>query len=290
MAPKHKASGEPLRKRKKVSTDRSASWVRKTVEPTAYEIPPKMQSECINLLSRNHFVRLFLGPFWENLLSPPKALHISIRVELARDMTQEEFEACFHLVESTSSSSYKSSSIGWNPAGKKKEMCHRDMKYILVRAAAPSKHIVGFLSFMYTYDDPPNDWLSVLYIYEVHLEEELRGSGLGSQLLGIAEFLAKRAGITKTMLTVFTSNTRAMALYQKRGYKKDECSPADRQIRNKVVVADYRIMSKATHTDDCSQYELDKIKQTKDNFDEMVAETSGDNEHEDTGQRVSPYP
>jgi hypothetical protein len=47
------------------------------------------------------------------------------------------------------------------------------------------------------------------------------------------------------MLTVFTANKRAKSMYEKLGYSKDECSPGDRVTRNKVIKADYVIMSKS---------------------------------------------
>ncbi|KAH7391692.1 hypothetical protein BKA66DRAFT_458292 [Pyrenochaeta sp. MPI-SDFR-AT-0127] len=104
--------------------------------------------------------------------------------------------------------------------------------------------ILGFISFMFTYDDPPNDDREVVYIYEIHLHEHLRGRGLGSRLMGFVEGAASHCGIGKTMLTVFTSNEGARAMYEKLGYNKDECSPTDRIMRSKTVKADYMIMSK----------------------------------------------
>lgn len=104
--------------------------------------------------------------------------------------------------------------------------------------------ILGFISFMFTYDDPPNDDREVVYIYEIHLHERLRGHGLGSKLISFVEDAAGRCGIDKTMLTVFTANKGARALYEKLGYSKDECSPNDRIMRSKIVQADYMIMSK----------------------------------------------
>ncbi|ORY11411.1 acyl-CoA N-acyltransferase, partial [Clohesyomyces aquaticus] len=156
-----------------------------------------------------------------------------------------ELEACFRLVETTSSADYKASSVGWHPVDKHQEMKEKDMRYILVRDQTPTVPILGFLSFMLSHDDPPFEYRPVLYIYEIHLDESVRGFGLGSQLLDIAEFIAKHGGFSKTMLTVFTSNDRAISLYQRRGYSKDQCSPADKKIRSRFIPADYQIMSKS---------------------------------------------
>ena len=104
--------------------------------------------------------------------------------------------------------------------------------------------ILGFLSFMFTNDDPPHDNRDVVYIYEIHLHRHLRGQGLGSNLIRFVEHAALHCGISKTMLTVFTANKGARAMYEKLGYVKDKCSPKDRVTRAKVIEADYMIMSK----------------------------------------------
>ncbi|KAH7077398.1 acyl-CoA N-acyltransferase [Paraphoma chrysanthemicola] len=102
----------------------------------------------------------------------------------------------------------------------------------------------GFISFMFTNDDPPHEDREVLYIYEIHLHTRLRGQGLGPKLIKLAEEAAAYCGITKVMLTVFSKNTAARALYEKLGYVKDECSPKDRVTRRGVIEAEYHIMSK----------------------------------------------
>ncbi|KAI8936081.1 hypothetical protein NX059_007580 [Plenodomus lindquistii] len=114
-------------------------------------------------------------------------------------------------------------------------------------ASPPRTHtgpIIGFISFMFTNDDPPHEDREVVYIYEIHLAEQLRGQGLGSDLIGFAELAAQHCGLNKTMLTVFAANTGATALYERLGYRKDACSPRDKVMRRKVIKADYMIMSK----------------------------------------------
>ena len=104
--------------------------------------------------------------------------------------------------------------------------------------------ILGFMSFMFTNDDPPHQDREVVYMYEIHLLNLLRGRGLGSNLVKFLERVASQSGISKTMLTVFTANKGARRLYEKLGYVKDACSPEDRVVRKRVIEADYVIMSK----------------------------------------------
>jgi len=166
------------------------------------------------------------------------------------ELKTRQLDACYDLIEDTSRPAYETSSWGWHPRAKKREMKDDDMHYLLVRqlhaeplAADSEANVAGFLSFMITHDSTPA--VPVLYIYEIHLIESLRGVGLGAHLMKIAESIARSIGVEKVMLTCFLSNETALKFYEGRGYRVDACSPEDRQIRNKLVKADYMIMSKA---------------------------------------------
>ena len=99
----------------------------------------------------------------------------------------------------------------------------------------------AFASFMLTYEDGEE----VVYLYEIHLGEELRGSGLGRYLMDLVENVGRKAGMGKCMLTVFMSNEAARKFYERLGYDVDEFSPGPRRLRNGVVKeADYVILSK----------------------------------------------
>ncbi|KAI9375002.1 acyl-CoA N-acyltransferase [Aspergillus egyptiacus] len=166
-----------------------------------------------------------------------------------------ELNECFDLIELTSSAAYKDSSMGWSASGKRKEMKLPDMKYMILRRRAESAgsaneendgerssgEFVGFLEFMVTYEDG----YEVLYCYEIHLMPGVQGQGLGEELMGRFERVGRRIGLEKAMLTVFKSNARAIAFYERVGYTEDESSPRPKRLRNGTVKeADYRIMSK----------------------------------------------
>jgi ribosomal protein S18 acetylase RimI-like enzyme len=166
-------------------------------------------------------------------------------VRSATELEDGDLEACFKLIEYTSGHDYRASSIGWKPKKKREEMKDRDMMYLLVKHGdSDNGGIMGFISFMITTDDPPRELQEVVYIYEVHLADSLRGRGLGSRLIRFVEEASRRCGIMKTMLTVFKSNSGARGLYEKLGYSKDDCSPEDKVVRRRVIEADYLIMSK----------------------------------------------
>ncbi len=116
-----------------------------------------------------------------------------------------------------------------------------DLRYILVGRGDWGEGVEGFLSFMLTLEDG----VEVIYCYEVHLGERVRGKGVGGRLMGVLEEVGRRAGVEKAMLTVFRRNEGAVGFYERLGYGVDEYSPRPRKLRGGVLKeVDYLIMSK----------------------------------------------
>ncbi|KAH6612767.1 acyl-CoA N-acyltransferase [Boeremia exigua] len=176
-------------------------------------------------------------------------------------MSNAELGVCFDLIAKTSQQDYQSSRKGWDPGYKMLEMSDKQMMYLLVRQAegyvgtnkvsepassSPNAgEIIGFLSFRFEPEDEDlNLMRPVQYIYELHLDDRLRGQGLGGHMLRWAEEQARLVKISKTMLTVFTVNEGARRLYAREGYVKDMTSPGDRVTRRRVIKPDYIIMGK----------------------------------------------
>lgn len=169
----------------------------------------------------------------------------------AQSIPPADFEACFALIELTSSRAYDASSAGWCPNKKRKEMKLPDMRYLIAhrgsRNAAPEtsaeaqgEMILGFLSFMVTYEDGKE----VIYCYEIHLSPSAQGLGLGGLLMRTLEDIGGRVGLEKAMLTVFKSNSKALRFYERLGFGVDEYSPQPRRLRNGTVKEmDYLILS-----------------------------------------------
>jgi len=213
--------------------------------------------EGINALSIEDFKSRFVQEDMLNYQADRKDSSRAFDLSLvaADFLTPGEYNATFNLIEETSRSDYESSTFGWHPRRKRKEMLEPEMKYLLVRSrgAEPTierttksgdldTSVLGFLSFMVDHDSSPS--VPVLYIYEIHLAESLRGLGLGNHLMQVTERLASNIGLDKVMLTCFLCNKKAHHFYTNRGFVADACSPADRKTRNKVVAVDYVIMSK----------------------------------------------
>lgn len=199
----------------------------------------------------------FRAKFWPHdnidfcfkILVPTNDESWRLQLRTSEGLSHAEFVDCFRLVRDTSSADYKASADGWHPGKKRKEMRLRDLRYILLGRSelwcpeGESCSLVdGFLSFMLTWEDG----VEVIYCYEIHLDEHVRGRGVGKRLMGCLEEVGRKAGVEKAMLTVFKKNKVAVQFYERLGYEEDEFSPRPKRLRNGVVKElDYVIMSKS---------------------------------------------
>lgn len=60
----------------------------------------------------------------------------------------------------------------------------------------------------------------VLFVYEVAVDEEARGRGLGRLAMEFAEDEARRRGLSRVALNVFGGNDPARGLYRSLGYRE----------------------------------------------------------------------
>ncbi|OAA44544.1 Acyl-CoA N-acyltransferase [Beauveria brongniartii RCEF 3172] len=207
------------------------------------------------------------------------------------DMQDAELEACFGLVERTSSHDYRRAAGGWHPEAKRAEMRSPGLRYILVRGDAAAAgvttsdepatensggdgEICAFTSFMPTWEDNK----PVVYCYEIHLLPELEGTGLGRLLMSHVTTAADRIGaLHKTMLTCFTANTRARRFYENLGFAVDDSSPRPRRLRDKVVEPEYVILYRPTRSDADADVDVDV---------DAAAADEGDERQEKRAKRV----
>lgn len=211
--------------------------------------------ETANSLSITDFQTKFLPDLPAALPFPSRSTttpNHTLTLESSSTITKADLQSCYELIKATSYDDYKASSIGWSRRRKMDEMKSPDLRYLLIKkvslvgADSTQKHasedLIGFLSFMLTYEDG----YEVIYCYEIHLQSELQGSGAGKTLIGIMEMAGRRAEVAKAMLTVFVENKGALKFYEKLGYEKDEFSPAPRKLRNGVMKnPTYLILSKS---------------------------------------------
>ncbi|KAF6226857.1 hypothetical protein HO133_008298 [Letharia lupina] len=220
--------------------------------PPAPAMPPTSRLATLNELP----LPTFLAQLWPRddprveTPGPADGGPWRVRLRASDGLSEAELTACFRLVRDSSAADYGASASGWRPGRKREEMRLRDLRYMLLgRSAAGGEPegeeclpVGGFLSFMLTWEDG----IEVIYCYEIHLDESVRGRGVGKRLMGHLEEVGRKAGVEKAMLTVFKRNKAAMQFYERLGYEEDEYSPRPKKLRNGVVKElDYLIMSKS---------------------------------------------
>jgi ribosomal protein S18 acetylase RimI-like enzyme len=205
------------------------------------------------------------------------------------DLPKEDMEKCFALLIQTSKQDYAPSTRGWHPKRKRKEMMEDNMRYLIVRKQASDTTVqeqaeisttssstaspqltassrdsgialaresrdlddYGFMS--YQLDDDwtvhSDDYIPVLYIYEIHLGQNLRGIGIGKHLMDLAKHIALATSMDKVELTVFTSNVYAELFYRSLGFETDETSFTTVKKGRKMIKTDWLILSLKTKKD-----------------------------------------
>jgi ribosomal protein S18 acetylase RimI-like enzyme len=81
----------------------------------------------------------------------------------------------------------------------------------LVRA----EEVIGVLWFADRLEGSPRR----VFLYDIFIDEDLRGQGLGSAAMALFEDEARRIGADEVALHVFTHNTGAVRLYERLGYR-----------------------------------------------------------------------
>jgi GNAT superfamily N-acetyltransferase len=97
------------------------------------------------------------------------------------------------------------------------------MKYLVARI---DESLVSFASYMYTTEeDMKGRPRECLYLYELQVDPNHRGQGIGTAMLNQLEQWAQAAKIP-IILTCFKHNQDAMRFYRKLGYRPDQTSPS----------------------------------------------------------------
>ncbi|KAI8591034.1 hypothetical protein BDZ88DRAFT_413180 [Geranomyces variabilis] len=151
---------------------------------------------------------------------------------------------------------------GWSSSDKLGEMTEENARYVIATETTSdgSTARVGFLYFQFTMEDtcdPEGEeadadsgseeerQIPVVYCYELQLEEAYQRRGLGTYFMNLLEELGLKYQMKKSMLTVFKSNTSAIAFYTNRGYDIDGISPSNHLPPRRAARISYEIFSKS---------------------------------------------
>ncbi|KDQ09251.1 hypothetical protein BOTBODRAFT_531168 [Botryobasidium botryosum FD-172 SS1] len=124
-----------------------------------------------------------------------------------------------------------STTFEWNPPSKKKELFHRNSRYLCVSSQgvgeSEERVLVAFTMFRFDWEDTTEEkvYQEVLYLYELQVSQGYRKLGLGRVLIRDLEAIGIRWQMKKIMLTVLKANQGAILFYDKMGFNLDPISP-----------------------------------------------------------------
>ncbi|CEO96935.1 hypothetical protein PBRA_005539 [Plasmodiophora brassicae] len=128
----------------------------------------------------------------------------------------------------------------WNDYRKRLEMEESPARYVFVRLAGDADREdrdVGFAHLRFENEDGA----AQVYVYEVQVDREFQGIGLGKLLMQVVELSGCLFGLDKVVLTVFDTNEKALGLYRRLKYIKDASDPS---LCNMVCERGYQILCK----------------------------------------------
>ncbi|KAJ7365417.1 N-alpha-acetyltransferase 40 [Desmophyllum pertusum] len=148
-------------------------------------------------------------------------LDLHLECQRVTDMSAKDIDWAFDLTKHNMQLLYENSPWGWNDKKKKDEMTEDKAWYLM--AKDESAKAVAFSHFRFDLEEGDE----VLYCYEVQVESEARGKGLGKFFMQILAMMAHRAQMKKVMLTVLKDNERAINFFTNiMKFQTDETSPA----------------------------------------------------------------
>jgi len=91
--------------------------------------------------------------------------------------------------------SYQTASVGWHPTQKRKELYHRESRFLLVG----NDTLVAFSMFRFEREDD----VDLIYCYELQVAPEAQRQGLGRKIVDALVRIGKAYNMEKIVLTVF---------------------------------------------------------------------------------------
>ncbi|OHT08978.1 N-alpha-acetyltransferase 40 [Tritrichomonas foetus] len=132
----------------------------------------------------------------------------------------EEFEEwAFQLIEKNMKAIYEET-WGWNPDSKEAELLDESARFLF--AYNSENQPVGFVHYRFEFDNLETK----SFIYDIQLEEEFQGKGLGKFLLQAVEFITLKLKLDCVMTTLFKENVKGRGFFKHMHYQVHKTSPA----------------------------------------------------------------
>ncbi|CAF4283359.1 unnamed protein product [Rotaria socialis] len=149
-------------------------------------------------------------------------------VELSNEYRKQIIE----LFEVNMKTLYEQSSVGYDFVGKQEELFSDQSRFLLILSSS-TKGLLAFTHFRFDMDYQSH----VLYVYELQVNRNVQGQGLGQLMIEQMKILCRKARMSKIVLTVHKVNKKAIKFYmEKCQFEIDITDPSDEPV-------DYLILS-----------------------------------------------
>ncbi|KIM48139.1 hypothetical protein M413DRAFT_439860, partial [Hebeloma cylindrosporum] len=167
-----------------------------------------------------------------------------VKVMHSSDLKRTQRESIWAVFEANMYEFYKSSSFGWDPEAKRKELFHSLSRFILVHEA-DTDTLLAFIMLRFELEEEED----VIYCYDIQVTKAAQGMGLGKELLSELAKIGNAYEMEKIMLTVLKANTKATAFYKAIGFELDPTSPEYKEdgeeLDPELLGLDYEILSRS---------------------------------------------
>lgn len=160
---------------------------------------------------------------------------VKLRAADGSSLSDDDFEWMFHAVKEMKGM-YEKSFMDWNEDAKRNEIQEGLQRFLIASHESLGERL-AFLSYRWDVEEGE----AIMYVYEVYVEDVARKKSVAFALMRYAEELCRKVHVHRIILTVFSENRPAMALYRnKLSYIVDPDSPS----RHGYTGVGYEILSK----------------------------------------------
>jgi GNAT superfamily N-acetyltransferase len=134
---------------------------------------------------------------------------------------EELEEFTFNVIENHLKTLYEET-WGWEGDEKAAELYDSSARFLFAVPDVDPPEPFGFVHYRFELDRTE----TALYIYDIHVRDDVMGKGLGKALLQTLEFLALKLRLDAVIVTILKANTQGMGFFGHMKYVQHASSPS----------------------------------------------------------------
>jgi GNAT superfamily N-acetyltransferase len=157
---------------------------------------------------------------------------LDVEISFSAKLTKDEADWAFDVVQANMEEIYDASGYGWDDEDKMKELTEGGARFLLVRERAEPGDdcpgpLVAFAHFRFSVQGEVMDQMegeTMLYVWDIHVDDDCQRKGLGRHLLTVMELIARREQMKMIALPVQLSDVRTLTWINSKckGYAPDK--------------------------------------------------------------------